>query len=276
MITNIALFQPSDDVSGASDIELVIEDNMDRVMRIVNEKFEARETQIKDELRSEFEDRISKIERSHELSVRNLKRELSNLSKVSLECEYLKTLQKELRKELDNQQEKIRRLTRENQRLKASSKSNSVTEDNEKLKEENEKLKEENKKRESEIDKLSKFITLKEAEIANLKTQIDTQYKKIKLDLTNTRDKFRTEHINLNAGMKKQELLLTEISEAVRHISKAPDNAPMETKTVKTTKEDSDVKPQNTEKSGKEIKVKDRKPKRPSPKKKQPTSDKSK
>ena len=194
---------------------------MERMLTIVMSKFEEKESQIKAELREEFEKKLETDRKNHEDTIMFLKEDLSKLAKISEEYEHLKTIQKSLRKQLGDQHEKVVTLNQENIVWKKEvTKLDSLKEENTMLKAENEKLKRENTKMESEMKKLEGHIEDKENEIDDLKKHIEFQYNRLKSDLSKTRDKFENDQVSLHADMQKQQTMLSEISKAVFTITK--------------------------------------------------------
>ncbi|KAL4226076.1 hypothetical protein ACF0H5_014064 [Mactra antiquata] len=209
-----------DSADGASACDTVSNTDMDTLMALVNTKFDKKERQIKRDMRDEFERRLERDKRHHEEIIATLRRDLSNLTKISHEYDGLKDLQKSMQREIMNQHEKLMALREENTALKVeAAKIHELSKENEVLRLENESLKREHVNMEMKAVKLKSTIHEKEQEILSLKTLIDTQYKRIKLDLTNTRDKFHNEQETLHAGMKQHHVMLAEISAAVKQIS---------------------------------------------------------
>ena len=211
-----------DETDGTStDKRSVTPGEMERMLTIVMSKFEEKESQIKSDLREEFEKKLETDRKDHEETINVLKGDLSKLAKISEEYEHLKTIQKSMRKQMNDQHEKITSLNQENVKLKReATKLDTLTNENTKLKSENELLKRENTQMENEIKKLEAHITDKESEIGNLKLHIEMQYHRLKSDLTKTRDKFESDQGHLHADMQKQQNMLTEISKAVFTITK--------------------------------------------------------
>jgi chromosome segregation ATPase len=175
---------------------------------------------IKRDMREEIERRLERDKRHHEEIIATLRRDLSQLTKISQECDGLKDLQKSMQQEMNSQQEKIMSLREENTQLKIeAAKMQGLHSEIEALKLENDSIKREKVALEMRSIKLKSTIAEKEQEIASLKTLIDTQYKRIKLDLTNTRDRFHNDQETIHSGMKHQNLMLAEISAAVQTIS---------------------------------------------------------
>ena len=207
--------------SASTDKQSIAPGEMERMLTIVMSKFEEKESQIKADLREEFEKKLETDRKDHEDTINLLKEDLSKLAKISEEYEHLKTIQKSLRKQLCGQHEKVVTLNQENIQLKKEvTKLDSLKEENTVLKAENEKLKRENTKMESEIKKLECHIEDKENEIDDLKKHIETQYTRLKSDLSKTRDKFENDQGSLHADMQKQQTMLSEISKAVFAITK--------------------------------------------------------
>lgn len=212
------IFQPGS-ADGASDEETSIHD-METLMALMNRKFEKRELQMKRDMREEIERRLGRDIGHQEEIIQTLRRDLSRLTKTSQECDSLKELQKSMQQELNSQQEKIMSLRGENIRLKTGvAKLQNLSSEIEALKIENDSLRREKMTLEMRTVKLKSTIAEKDQEILSLKTLIDTQYKRIKLDLTNTRDRFHSEQETIHTGMKAQNLMLAEISAAVQTIS---------------------------------------------------------
>lgn len=214
-----------DETDGTSTVKPTIgPGEMERMLTLVMSKFEEKESQIKAELREEFEKKLETDRKDHEETINLLKKDLSKLAKISEEYEHLKTIQKSLRKQLGEQHDKVKTLNQENIQLKKEvTQLETLTEENTKLKSENENLKRENTKMENKIKALEAHITDKEGEIDDLKKHIEMQYHRLKSDLTKTRDKFENEQGNLHADMQKQQSMLSEISKAVSAISKTMD-----------------------------------------------------
>lgn len=203
---------------------------MERMLTIVMSKFEEKESQIKAELREEFEKKLETDRKDHEDTIKLLKEDLSKLAKISEEYEHLKNLQKSLRKQLDDQHTKVKALNQENIQLKREvTKLDTLTEENAKLKSENETLKRENTRMTNEIKTLEAHITDKETEINDLKVHIEMQYQRLKSDLSKTRDRFENEQGNLHADMQKQQNMLSDISKAVHAITMTMTVEPEET-----------------------------------------------
>ena len=193
---------------------------METLSSLVNNKFEKRERMIKRDMRDEIERRLERDKRYHEEIIAALRRDLSQLTKISQECDGLKDLQKSMQQEMTSQQEKIMSLREENTQLKIEvARLHGLQSEIEVLKQENDSIKREKVALEIKSVKLKSTIAEKEQEIASLKSLIDTQYKRIKLDLTNTRDRFHNDQESLHSGMKHQNLMLAEISAAVQTIS---------------------------------------------------------
>ena len=200
---------------------MVAPGDMERMLTMVMSKFEEKESQIKAELREEFEEKLKTDRKNHEETITLLKEDLSKLAKISEEYEHLKTIQKSLRKQLGDQHEKVVTLNQENIALKKEvTKLDSLKEENTMLKAENEKLKRENTKMENEMKKLEGHLEDKENEIDDLKKHIEFQYNRLKSDLSKTRVEFENDRGSLHADMQKQQSMLSEISKAVFTITK--------------------------------------------------------
>ncbi|WAR26391.1 hypothetical protein MAR_012095 [Mya arenaria] len=194
--------------------------DIDTQLPMVNNKSDRKESQIMAEMREDFERRLERDKRHQEEVIVTLKRELSALTKMSYEYDSLKDHQKTLKHEIGNQQEKITSLKEENVRIKGeSAKVQNLMTEIDGLKSENESLRKDKAFLELRTEKLKTVIVEKEHELASMKILMDNQYKRIKLDLTNTKDKFYTEQETLHKGMRKQNLMLSEISEAVRSLA---------------------------------------------------------
>ena len=217
----LILFQVDETDGTSADKRSITSGEMERMLTIVMSKFEEKESQIKSELREEFEKKLETDRKDHEETIGVLKADLSKLAKISEEYEHLKTIQKSMRKQINDQHEKITSLNQENVKLKKeATKLDNLAEENTKLKSENEILKRENTRMENEIKKLEAHITDKKREINNLKLHVEMQYHRLKSDLSKTRDKFETDQGCLHADMQKQQSMLSEISKAVFSITK--------------------------------------------------------
>lgn len=171
-------------------------------------------------MREEFEKRLQRDNRHHEEVIAALKRDLTHLTKVSHECETLRERQVTLQHEINNQHEKLKSLRDENAHLKVeNAKLHQLQNEMDMLKSENDALKREKALIDVKNVKLLSTVAEKEREIASLKFLIDTQYKRIKLDLTNTRDKFYNEQESLQKDMRQQHFMLSEISQAVKTLT---------------------------------------------------------
>lgn len=213
----VVVFFQSDSADAASELDFSTMSDVDTIMSLVNTRFEKKERQLKSEMRDEFEKRLERDHRHHEEVIATLKRDLSQLTKVSHECDSLKERQTSLQQEINDQHEKILLLREENAQLKSeNARLQQLQNELEVVKAENDSLKREQGVLEVKNLKLRSTISEKEQEISSLKFLIDTQYKRIKLDLTNTRDKFYNEQESLQKDMRQQHLMLTEISEAVK------------------------------------------------------------
>ncbi|XP_045166625.2 uncharacterized protein LOC123530010 [Mercenaria mercenaria] len=210
----------TESADGASEGDFASGHDMETLVSLVNNKFEKRERLIKKDMREEIERRLERDKRHHEEIIATLRRDLSQLTKISQECDGLKDLQKAMQQEMNSQQEKIMSLREENAHLRMeNAKLQGVHSEVEALKIENDSIRREKVNLEMRSIKLKSTIAEKEQEIISLKTLIDTQYKRIKLDLTNTRDRFHSDQETIHTGMKQQNLVLAEISAAVQTIS---------------------------------------------------------
>lgn len=170
-------------------------------------------------MRDEFERRLERDSRHHEEVIAALKRDLSHLTKISHECDTLRERQTSMQQEINEQHEKIVSLREENVQLRAdNAKLQHLLAEIDMLKAENDTMKREKAQVDVKNVKLRATVSEKEQEIASLKFLIDTQYKRIKLDLTNTRDKFYNEQESLQKDMRQQHVMLAEISEAVKSL----------------------------------------------------------
>lgn len=205
---------------GASACELPTNQDLETLVNLVNSKFEKKKREMKSEMREEFEWRLERDKKHNEEIIVTLRRDLSQLTKIAQECDGLKEMQRSMQREINQLHERNMALRDENMQLKfeaARAKGLIVELDN--IKEENETLKREKALLDIKAAKLESTIAEKEQEIANMKMFIDSQYKRIKLDLTNTRDRFHSEQETIHAGMKQQNLMLSEISAAVKNIT---------------------------------------------------------
>jgi len=213
------LYIQSESAAGASEMDFSSVSDIDTIVSIVNSRFDRKERQMKTDMRDEFEKRLERDSRHHEEVIAALKRDLSHLTKLSHECDTLRERQFSMQQEISEQHEKIVSLREENSQLRAeNSKFQQLNEELTTLKSDNASLKREKAFVDVKNLKLLSTVSEKEQEIASLKFLIDTQYKRIKLDLTNTRDKFYNEQESLQNDMKQQHVMLAEISEAVKSL----------------------------------------------------------
>lgn len=215
----LPLFQ-TESADGASAGDMASGHDMETLANLVNAKFEKKEKQIKRDMRKEFDRLLERDKRYHEEIIATLRRDLSHLTKISHEYDNIKELQRSTQQELNTQHERITSLREENAQLRMEATKVQVMNGIiEALKIENDSIRREKLTLDMRSIKLKSTIAEKEQEILSLKTLIDTQYKRIKLDLTNTRDRFHNEQETIHTGIKEQHLMLTEISEAVKNIS---------------------------------------------------------
>ncbi|XP_060567495.1 uncharacterized protein LOC132726237 [Ruditapes philippinarum] len=72
---------------GASECEFTSGHDLETLASLVNTKFEKRERMIKRDMREEIERRLERDKRHHEEIIATLRRDLSQLTKISQECD---------------------------------------------------------------------------------------------------------------------------------------------------------------------------------------------
>lgn len=200
--------------------------DVDSLVVFVNDRFDNKEDKIKSELREDFERRLYRERQHQEEVVTTLKRELSMLTKVASESEALREQHKVLYQDLSNQQERMFLLKEENLKLKTELvHAQSIAQELDRLRSENESLVKDKTVLELRCEQQKIALIEKDEEVTSLKQLVDSQYKRIKLDLTNTKCKFITEQESLQNGLRQQNLMLTEISEAVRNLTESNNRA---------------------------------------------------